>query len=89
VVTDVTAPAPFTGSAELLRASLVASLSDDLAIENWIKATYRGDSAAANRYWQQQLQLSNQSTAAKQRFLDTYNAKRRTLLRLPPLHVAY
>jgi S1-C subfamily serine protease len=88
-VTNVPAPSPFTRSAELLRASLITSLSDDLAIENWVKATYGGDTDAANRYWQQQLKLSTQASAAKQRFLDTYNARRASLLGLPPLDVAY
>jgi S1-C subfamily serine protease len=88
-VTNVPAPSPFARSAELLRASLITSLSDDLAIENWVKATYAGDTDAANRYWQQQLQLSTEASTAKQRFLDTYNARRASLLGLPPLDVAY
>jgi S1-C subfamily serine protease len=88
-VTDVPPPLPFAASARLLRASLVSALQDDLAIENWIKATYRGDTAAADRYWQQQVQLSDQASAAKKHFLSTYNAKRRAILGLPPLDVAY
>jgi S1-C subfamily serine protease len=88
-VNGVQAPAPFARSAELLRASLLAAVSDDLAIENWIKAVYAGDQAGANRLWQQQLQLSTQASTAKQRFLDTYNARRHALLGLPPLDVAY
>lgn len=88
-VTDVTPPAPFERSAQLLRASLVVALSDDLAIQNWIKATYSGDSALANSYWQQQLRLSNEASDSKARFLTVYNAKRKSLLGLPPLDVAY
>jgi S1-C subfamily serine protease len=88
-VTDVPPPPAFAHSAQLLRASLVASLSDDLDIENWIKAKYNGDDTAASRYWQQQLRLSTQASLAKQAFLDAYNATRRDLLGLPPLEVAY
>ena len=88
-VTATPAPAPFVRSAQLLQASLVAALADDLAIENWIKASYAGDQAAADSYWQHQLQLSTEASTAKQRFLTVYNAKRRALLGLPPLDVAY
>jgi hypothetical protein len=76
-------------SAQLLRASLVVAISDDLAIENWIKATYRGDTAAADGYWQQQLALSSRATSAKSAFLSVYNAKRSSLLGLSSLDVAY
>jgi S1-C subfamily serine protease len=88
-VTGTPPPAPFAPSAQLLKASLVVALADDLAIENWIKATYAGDQAAADSYWQHQLQLSTEASTAKQRFLTVYNAKRRALLGLPPLDVAY
>ena len=47
-VTDVPSAAPFTLATALLRSSLVAAVTDDLAIENWIKATYRSDEAAAS-----------------------------------------
>jgi hypothetical protein len=67
----------------------VTALSDDLAIENWVKASYRGDTAATSRYWQQQLGLSTEASTAQQRFLSTYNAKRSSLLGLAPLAVAY
>jgi hypothetical protein len=89
VVTDVPPPPAFARPAQLLRQSLVASLSDDLDIENWIKAKYNGDETATSRYWQQQLRLSTQASLAKQAFLDAYNATRRNLLGLPPLEVAY
>ena len=88
-VTDVPAPPAFTRSAQLLRESLVESLSDDLAIQSWIRAKYSGDEAGASNYWQQQLRLSTQTSLAKQAFLNTYNAARRNLLGLPPLDVAY
>jgi S1-C subfamily serine protease len=88
-VTAVPAPPAFARSAQLLRESLVESLSDDLAIQSWIGAKYAGDAAATSRYWQQQLRLSTQTSLAKQAFLNTYNAARRNLLGLPPLDVAY
>ena len=88
-VTVVPAPAAFVRSAQLLRASLVVALSDDLAIQSWIAAMYQSDPATANSYWQRQLQLSNEASAAKSQFLTVYNAKRSALLGLPPLDVAY
>jgi hypothetical protein len=87
--TKVPAPAPFARSAQLLRASLVTALSDDVAIENWIKATYNGDTASAKSYWVRHLRLATEASAAQATFLSVYNATRHRLFGLPALHVAY
>jgi S1-C subfamily serine protease len=88
-VQSVDPPAPFARAADLLKASLVTAISDDLAVQSWIHAKYNGDSAAANAGWQRNIAISQQATAAKTRFLNTYNAVRRRLLGLAPLDVAY
>jgi hypothetical protein len=88
-VQNVAPPAQFAGSSTLLKASLISAISDDLAVQSWIVATYSGDSGAANAAWQRNIAASKQATAAKDRFLNRYNAVRRQLLQLPPLDVAY
>jgi len=88
-VQSVPPPAQFARAADLLKASLVSSLSDDLAIESWISATYKGDTSAANAAWRRNIQISQQSSAAKAQFLKTYNSVRHQLLGLSPLDVAY
>jgi hypothetical protein len=88
-VSSVDTPAAFSLSATLLRRSLVASIDDDLAIANWIDAMYAGDTAAADYYWQRQLELSAEASAAKTEFLSEYNAQRKRLLGRPPLNVRY
>jgi len=86
---NVDAPAPFASAATLLRASLISAISDDLAVQTWIEAKYNGDTAAANAAWQRNIEISQQATAAKNRFLSAYNNVRRRLLHLAPLDVAY
>ena len=88
-VQSVQAPDPFARSAQLLKASLVASISDDLAVEEWVKAKLNGDDAGANAAWQRNIQLSQRASAAKSQFLKTYNGVRSRLLGLSPLDVAY
>ena len=88
-VQAVTAPGPFGRSAELLKASLVASIADDLAVEEWVKAKLNGDNASANAAWQRNIQLSQRASAAKSQFLKTYNGVRSRLLGRSPLDVAY
>jgi diguanylate cyclase (GGDEF)-like protein len=46
-VENASAPPAFATAAELLKASLNASISDDLAIASWIDAIYSGDDASA------------------------------------------
>jgi hypothetical protein len=72
-----------------LKASLVASISDDLAVEEWVKAKLNGDSAGASAAWQRNIQLSQHASASKSQFLTTYNGVRSRLLGLSPLDVAY
>jgi len=76
-------------AADLLKASLVSALSDDLAIESWIQAKYRGDAAATNAALQRNERLSQQASIAKAQFLKVYNAVRHRLLGLAALDVAY
>jgi S1-C subfamily serine protease len=88
-VQSVPPPAEFARAADLLKASLVSALTDDLAIQDWITATYQGNTTAANAAWQRNIQISQQSSTAKAQFLKTYNRVRRQLLGLAPLDVAY
>ena len=88
-VQSVNPPKVFARSAALLKASLVAALADDLAIQSWIRAKYSGDSGAADAAWQRNIRLSEQASAAKARFLRAYNVARTRLLGLAPLDVAY
>jgi serine protease Do len=86
---SVDPPAPFARAAELLKASLISAISDDLAVQSWIRAKYSRDTAAANAAWQRNIDISQQATAAKDRFLSVYNGVRERLLNLAPLDVAY
>jgi hypothetical protein len=86
---SVDPPAPFARAAELLKESLISAISDDLAVQSWIRAKYSGDTAAANAAWQRNIDISQQATAAKDRFLNVYNGVRKRLLNLAPLDVAY
>jgi S1-C subfamily serine protease len=88
-VQSVDPPSAFARSAALLKASLIAALADDLAVQDWIDAKYRGDDAAANAAWQRNISESDKATAAKTRFLSEYNTVRKRLLHLAPLDVAY
>ena len=88
-VTANPAPPAFASSAELLKESSNASISDDLAIANWIDATYYGDSAAASRYFAENIRLSAAATRAKAAFLSEYNDVRSSLLGRAPLDVQY
>jgi hypothetical protein len=85
----VNPPPAFSRSSALLKASLVAALGDDLAVQNWLDAKYRGDTAAATAAWQQNVRESEKATQAKTHFLTEYNEVRRRLLHLAPLDVAY
>jgi hypothetical protein len=67
-VQSVDPPFAFARSAALLKASLIAALADDLAVQDWIDAKYRGDDAAANAAWQHNISESEKATAAKTRF---------------------
>jgi hypothetical protein len=88
-VQAVEPPAAFARSAELLKASLITALSDDLAIESWIEAKYQGDSAASRAALQRNERLSQQATVAKAQFLRVYNSVRKSLLGLAPIDVTY
>jgi S1-C subfamily serine protease len=88
-VQSVDPPAAFARSAQLLKASLVAAIADDLAVEAWIHAKYNGNAAEASDAWQRNIAASERATAAKSEFLRVYNGVRKRLLRLAPLDVAY
>jgi S1-C subfamily serine protease len=86
---QVTPPPQFGYAFSLLRRSIQLSLSDDLAIRDWIQDLINGDQAAADSDWQRQLSLSSQASSAKSTFLSVYNRLRSRLLNLPPLEINY
>jgi S1-C subfamily serine protease len=88
-VEQVTAPPQFQSVFTQLQNSIQLSLSDDLAIRDWINDLINGDQATANSDWQRNVQLSDQASSAKANFLSTYNDLRHRLLGLAPLQVAY
>jgi tRNA A-37 threonylcarbamoyl transferase component Bud32 len=85
-VASVETPPAFRQAAELLRKSIRAALDDDFAIQAWINALYRDDPSASRRL-SEHLAASKRASAAKQRFVDTYDRLRASLLDLPPLKV--
>jgi hypothetical protein len=84
----VSVPPDFSRSATFLRRSLVASIEDDRAIDSWIDAKYFDD-PLEDFFWKQNVRLSAEASRAKTAFLREYNARRRELLDLPTLDVAY
>jgi len=88
-VEQATPPLQFEHAYSLLQKSIVLSLDDDYAVRDWINALINGDTASAARYWQQQLRLSTQASAAKASFFTVYNGLRRQLVHLKPLKINY
>jgi S1-C subfamily serine protease len=88
-VEQVTAPPQFKSNFAQLQNSIQLSLSDDLAIRDWINDLINGDQPTANSDWQRNVQLSDQASSAKANFLSNYNDLRHSLLGLSPLQVAY
>jgi S1-C subfamily serine protease len=86
---QVTPPPQFQSNFAQLQHSIQLSLSDDLAIRDWINDLINGDQAAAASDQQRNIQLSDQASAAKAAFLSGYNDLRHRLLGLSPLQVAY
>jgi S1-C subfamily serine protease len=88
-VEQVSPPPQFAGAHNLLRESILLSLSDDYAIRDWIEALIVNNQASAQSAWARQLTLSGQASAAKTAFLSAYNRLRARLLDLQPIQVAY